>query len=898
LLKDEKPTVTFAIPIHKQRAGDLFYIRCFSDHWYGADTIVPIEIDQSLLPSEETLHTELLDLNPLPKSALQNATFESLYKFQFFNPIQTQTFHTLYHHDTNALVGAPTGSGKTIIAEIAMFRVFSQTPDKKIIYIAPLKALAKERLRDWNVRLVGIGKKVVELTGDYTPDINALNAADVLVTTPEKWDGISRNWQHREYVQKVALVVIDEIHLLGQDRGPVLEVIVSRMRYMSSQINTNVRIIGLSTALANAHDLGNWLGIEKPGFFNFKPSVRPVPLQVHVDGFPEKAYCPRMATMNKPAFNAIMTYSPKKPTLIFVSSRRQTRLTAFDLIAHCSAQLGSSTGFLQIPGEEMDMIIRRIKDSNLRHALMFGIGIHHAGLAESDRTTVEELFANERILILVTTSTLAWGVNFPAHLVIIKGTEFYDAKEKRYVDFPITDVLQMMGRAGRPQYDDNGIVCIYAQEEKRNFLKTFLYQPFPVESSLADQLPDHINAEVAAGTLTSRAACINYLTWTYYFRRLTKNPAYYNLHDTTAEGVNEFLTGLIDSVLGKLVESKCIELEDGFIQPLPMGHIASFYYVTHKTVKILSEQLTGTSQTFEDLIKIISRVPEFSEVPVRHNEDSLNEELSRLVPLPVDQKSLDSPYTKTNLLLQAHFSRVPLPIIDYMTDTKLVMDQCIRILFAMVDICSQIGSLETTLKIMTLTQMVSQGQWYYNSSLLNLPGMNHNRIHALYHSIYNIETLAQLVEMDFKEINKILDELGFNMSNAEKTQLFTALKGLPLIGLEWTLAEGAKEESLWEEDTHFEPGSIVPVKITIEKGKKNISKRPVFNKTGRMTEIGFWVMVGCKKNDQVLAIKRFQLPNKHFTNFNLNIQVPNDPNMQIYLICDSYIGLDQQYALK
>ena len=63
-----------------------------------------------------------------------------------------------------------------------------------------------------------------ELTGDFTPDVKQLEHADVIVTTPEKWDGISRHWQHRSYVTRVGLVVIDEIHLLGQDRGPVLEV--------------------------------------------------------------------------------------------------------------------------------------------------------------------------------------------------------------------------------------------------------------------------------------------------------------------------------------------------------------------------------------------------------------------------------------------------------------------------------------------------------------------------------------------------------------------------------------------------------------------------------------------------------------------------------------------------
>ena len=84
--------------------------------------------------------------------------------------------------------------------------------------------------------------------------------------------------------------------------------------------------------------------------------------------------------------------------------------------------------------------------------------------------------------MLVATSTLAWGVNFPAHLVIIKGTEFFDGKTRRYVDFPITDVLQMIGRAGRPQFDDQGVATIFVQEEKKHFYKKFLYEPFPVES--------------------------------------------------------------------------------------------------------------------------------------------------------------------------------------------------------------------------------------------------------------------------------------------------------------------------------------------------------------------------------------------------------------------------------
>jgi activating signal cointegrator complex subunit 3 len=178
------------------------------------------------------------------------------------------------------------------MAELAILRVFNERPDGKIIYIAPMKALAKERIIDWKRRFQegDLKKSVVELTGDFTPDLEALKKASLVITTPEKWDGISRNWQHREYVRQVALVIIDEIHLLGQERGPVIEVIVSRFRYITAQTKLNVRIVGLSTALANAKDVADWLGINKFGLYNFKPSVRPVPVEVYIEGFPEKHY--------------------------------------------------------------------------------------------------------------------------------------------------------------------------------------------------------------------------------------------------------------------------------------------------------------------------------------------------------------------------------------------------------------------------------------------------------------------------------------------------------------------------------------------------------------------------------------------------------------------------------
>lgn len=194
----------------------------------------------------------------------------------------------------------------------------------------------------------------------------------------------------------------------GADRGPILEVIVSRMHYIAEQTDAQLRLVGLSTALANASDLGAWLCIKQAGLFNFRPSVRPVPLEAHIQAFPGKHYCPRMATMNKvchsvlpplmhypsitsrlqPTFSAIKQHSPEKPVLVFVASRRQTRLTAMAMIGFCASD-ENPYRFLHMPQvgvvlnqvflglaivshkqEEMEMLIQRVHDTSLAHCLV------------------------------------------------------------------------------------------------------------------------------------------------------------------------------------------------------------------------------------------------------------------------------------------------------------------------------------------------------------------------------------------------------------------------------------------------------------------------------------------------------------------------------------------------
>ncbi|KAL7665431.1 RNA helicase [[Candida] zeylanoides] len=755
-------TLDFMIPLSDPLPAQIV-VRAVSDSWIGAETLHPISFQHLIRPSNAPVRTPLLRLQPLPLSALHNPDLEYLYRsrFQYFNPMQTMAFHTLYNTAASVFVGSPTGSGKTIVAELAMWQAFRDAPGSKVVYIAPMKALVRERVDDWRRRLCGnsspLGLRLVELTGDSLPEARDVREADIIVTTPEKFDGISRNWKTRRFVQQVSLVVMDEIHLLASDRGPILEMIVSRMNFISreraseasganaaSGANTAsganaasggaavlpsganaiaasaapaaplapVRLLGMSTAVANPTDMARWL--RAPALFNFSSSVRPVPLQMYIDGFPDNlAFAPLMKTMNKPAFMAIKAHSPDKPVLIFVASRRQTRLTALDLIHLCGME-ANPRRFLR--GDDADIGLGA-KDDTLRLALQFGIGVHHAGLVESDRQLAHRLFEAGKIQILVATSTLAWGVNLPAHLVIIKGTQFFDAKLAGYRDMDLTDILQMMGRAGRPAFDTSGTAIVYTRESKKSFYKHFLNVGFPVESSLHKVLDDHLGAEISAGTVRSRQQAMDFLTWTFLYRRAHHNPTYYGIDDVSPAGVARYLAGLIDSTIASLVESRCVvsggDTAAATLVPTPFLHISSYYYLSHRTMRTVTRRLRRDS-TMRQCLRLLCEASEYDELATRHGEELINMELSQAMRWPASDMECEhlwDPHVKAFLLLQAYMSRVELPIADYAQDTVAVLDHSLRVLQAYVDTAGEMGYLQCVLTLARVMRCVKMRCW-------------------------------------------------------------------------------------------------------------------------------------------------------------------------------------------
>lgn len=910
-IKGEPIELVFTIPLIEPTPTQ-YILRISSDRWMHAVYTHPLSFLDLQLPASFTPHTDLLELQPLEVSALKNELYERLYSFSHFNPVQTQMFHCLYHSDTNVLLGAPTGSGKTIAAEICMFRLFNNNPHLKIVYIAPLKALVRERVDDWGKKFGAImRKRIVEITGDVTPNPQAIKAANIIITTPEKWDGMSRGWQTRHFIREVGLMIIDEIHLLGEDRGPVLEVIVSRTNFIADRTGRKMRIIGLSTAMANARDLGTWLGIGQMGLYNFRPSVRPVPLEVHISGFAGKHYCPRMMSMNRPAYQAIRQYAADSPSLVFCSSRKQTRLTAFDLTTYLVTDADPKQ-WLHCDEDSMTLLIANILDPDLKQFLAFGIGIHHAGLQERDRKTVEELFVNHKIQVLIATGTLAWGVNFPAHLVVIKGTEYFDGQTKRYVDMPITDVLQMMGRAGRPQFDTSGVACVFVHDIKKNFYKKFLYEPFPVESQLLKVLPDHVNAEIASETVPTKSNLMEYLTWTYLFRRLLENPCYYNLSDIQPESVNQFLSELIDSVIHVLLQSNCVQVTQDenavYYESTFYGQIASYYYLSHKTMLHFQNNLKP-SNSIKDLLVVMCNAEEYALFPVRHNEDKINMELVKRLSLKHHGINFDSPHLKVQILMEMYLSEMDLPNQEYIVDLKSALDQSLRILQAMIDISTNAGWFACSIRVINLMQMIIQGRWISEPCLLTIPHMTRPTLSAFTREIKrnrelancNADTLPGL-KFAYLKHEKLIECAVINVYGSNNAvNIKKSVKRLPWVSLKLSLR-------------CVETGTVQHINVTDSHGVEMLVNEEYefvceFNRQGledgvlqscrfpKKKDEGWFICVG--HSDELCSIKRASISRKCSSAIKI-VAPPYIGNFTyaLVLMSDSYLGLDQQYAVQ
>jgi ATP-dependent DNA helicase HFM1/MER3 len=171
----------------------------------------------------------------------------------------------------------------------------------------------------------------------------------------------------------------------------------------------------------------------------------------------------------------------------------------------------------------------QLADKHLQELIYkYNLAYHHAGLSSNDREIVETLFKQNRIRVLCSTSTLAIGVNLPAHLVIIKSTLQYTS-ETGYTEYSELDLRQMIGRAGRAGYDSQGIAVILTSTETEYLYKTISEGKLEIDSQFLLGFIEFLNIEISNGNINSFSEAMKWLSFTFLHTRMKQNPSKYSL---------------------------------------------------------------------------------------------------------------------------------------------------------------------------------------------------------------------------------------------------------------------------------------------------------------------------------------------------------------------------------
>ena len=412
--------------------------------------------------------------------------------FQKLYPPQADSIKSGLLKGNSILVSAPTASGKTLIAVLAILGYLSRENAKKggkIVYLSPLRALAAEKFAEFK-KLEKIAlknkAKIAISTGDFDGIEKNLEKGNVLILTNEKMDSVIRHGAL--WIEDIALVISDEVHLIGDGhRGPTLEMILTQLKLL----DTKPQIVGLSATITNSEDIAGWLGCKL-----VKNNWRPVPLSEGVcegntvtmnDG---TVFTVKNTLRGVPIDLGVQSVQQGGQSLVFASTRPRSKslaTKASDVVSKYLekeeiSRLGKISKKILSENEHTETV------KTLALLVRKGVAFHHAGLSQNCRDVVETEFRRGTIKLLSSTPTLAAGVNLPARRVVISSISRYDGKAGRNMPISVLEYKQLCGRAGRPQYDDYGeSIIVVGNADAGSLVDCYINgEPEPIASKIIE----------------------------------------------------------------------------------------------------------------------------------------------------------------------------------------------------------------------------------------------------------------------------------------------------------------------------------------------------------------------------------------------------------------------------
>ncbi|MDO8428029.1 MAG: DEAD/DEAH box helicase [Candidatus Diapherotrites archaeon] len=393
-----------------------------------------------------------------------------LNSFSSFNPVQTQALEQNILTKTT-VVSAPTSSGKTLLAHLTALDCILNRR-KKVIYTCPLRALASEHFHEFKEKYSKeLDIRIAVSTGDLDSTSKYLSKYDLIVSTNEKLESLLRH--NADWLKQVGLLIVDEIHTLDSDRGPVIEMVIAKLK----MLNPDLQILALSATVPNSKEIADWLNAEL-----IQSNYRPVPLQEGVLLENTVYYSDSELEELKPSTDSIHSavqnvLEREKQILVFVQDRRRAESLAKNLSKRISKQVSEKE---KIVLEKLSKKILHSLESpteqckTLAEVVSQGIAFHHAGIVQKQRKLIEDAFRARTLKAIIATPTLGAGLNMPCETVLVTSIQRYT--ENGMTPISVNEFKQMVGRAGRPKYDQTGRAWVIAKHkhEKDDLLQNYI----------------------------------------------------------------------------------------------------------------------------------------------------------------------------------------------------------------------------------------------------------------------------------------------------------------------------------------------------------------------------------------------------------------------------------------
>ncbi|PQE33552.1 hypothetical protein CJF32_00003432 [Rutstroemia sp. NJR-2017a WRK4] len=813
--------------------------------------------------------------------------FRQVFPYQLFNAVQSKCFAPIYKTNDNIVVSAPTGSGKTALLELAICKLVEchGSDQFKIVYQAPIKSLCSERVRDWTKKFSHLNLKVAELTGDTSHlEMSKVGSASIIVTTPEKWDSITRKWQdYQKLLQLVKLFLIDEVHILKDIRGATLEAVVSRMKSQGA----SVRFIALSATVPNSEDIATWLGKNSvdrdlPAHREtFGEEFRPVKLQKHVHGYEsrtndfafEKILDGKLPTL-------IQKYSCKKPIMVFCFTRKSCEGTAAILAEHWTRQRPTDRAW---PAPTVRSVV---ETKELQDLIGCGVAYHHAGLDSKDRCTVETAYLKGDISVICCTSTLAVGVNLPCHLVVLKGTVCF--QDNGLVEYSDLEVMQMLGRAGRPQFDDSAIAIIMTRMEKADRYKKMISGQDVLESTLHLNLIEHLNSEIGLGTIHNLYGAKEWLGRTFLSVRMSRNSDYYKLSGIVPSRNTDRQLELVcerDITLLQNFNLVTKETEEGRFTCTEYGEAMSRYMVQFETMKLLLS--IPRHAKIEQILHTICQATEFRDLRMKPNERSSLREFNKspLLKYPI-KENISTTSHKIFLMVQIQLGGLEtlsgndFRVISrqFAMETGLILDRFHRLIRCVVDCKSIDCDGISTRCALDLARSVSAGYW--ENSSLQLRQVTHiGPALARKLASNNVTTVEKFANLDTSGIERVV---GRNPPFGKKMK--DELARFPQLKLTAKLTGRAFSKA----------GTAPKVKVSVFLGYRN---KQVPQWHGKIPAVTFLADTSSGHLAHFWRGNIKRLSNEYEMKFNVELSSPSD-EIKCSISCDEIVGTTQSCVLK